>query len=86
MIWTSGSRFWACFTLCSYEENVRDFNLTSIAKPVNTYKQTQSFQRELGEPQNTQTESLSFLFLVLLLDLDLIMFSNNRLNAKSIDI
>ncbi len=48
-----------------YEENVQDFNLTSVAKPVNTHKHTHSqhFNGELSELKNSQTE-LSFFFVI----------------------
>ncbi len=50
-----------------YEENVQDFNLTSVAKPVglNTHKHTHSqhFNGELSELKNSQT-GLSFFLLL----------------------
>lgn len=69
-----------------YEENVQDFNLTSVAKPVNTHKHTHS-QHFKGNLVNSKTELSFFLFIIgRELDINLITFNNNKLNAKSIDI
>lgn len=76
-----------------YEENVQDFNLTSVAKPVNTHKHTHS-QHFKGNLVNSKTPKLNLAFFLFIyffvigreLDLNLITFNNNKLNAKSIDI